>query len=342
MYDVSVVNSAPRVRITMMNGALSRNVHTELIAGGRWRRAASAFRWLFTGGFRRVGGVYVESATTSAMPTDLAFLLFMRLLRKPVGVYFRDAYQLYRDLYPRRRRSQILSDFLWRITTPILARIATHRFAASDGLARALRLRNAVQLGPGGDPSMPDLGAGREPLVAYVGSNDWADGFGLLIDAMAIVRQKCPDAWLRLVGPAVTPRRAALPEYVELRAAGRDDLAELLRDARVCVIPRPITAYSNLALPIKLQDYLSLGKAVVATAATETELVLAASGAGIATTDTPEGLAEGLLRPLLDFELASRLSANARAYACSAGATWDARALTVLSTLRIDPAGSDG
>jgi glycosyltransferase involved in cell wall biosynthesis len=273
------------------------------------------------------------------MPTDLLFLLVMRLLRKRVGVYFRDAYQLYRDLYPRRRRRQILSDWMWRVTTPMLAGIATHRFAASAGLGRALKLRDCVPFGPGADPSMPDLGAGLQPLVAYVGSNDWADGFGLLMDAMAIVREKCPEARLRLIGPALGAERlAALPEYVESLAAGRGELADLLRDARVCVIPRPITAYSNLALPIKLQDYLSLGKPVVATAATETESVLAASGAGIATPDTPDGLAAGLLQPLLDLELARRLAANARAYACSPESTWDARALTVLATLRIERA----
>jgi glycosyltransferase involved in cell wall biosynthesis len=266
------------------------------------------------------------------MPTDLAFLALMRLMRKPVGVYFRDAYQLFRGLYPRRRRRQIVSDWLWRLTTPLLARLATRRFAASKGLAGALKLRDAVALGPGSDPSLPDLGAGGPPLVAYVGSTGWADGFGLLIDAMAIVHERCPEARLRIVGPAPDGERD-MPPYVEFVRSRRDGLAELLRDARVCVIPRPITAYSDLAMPVKLWDYLSMGKAVVATAAAETEAVLQASGAGIATPDTAAGLAEGLLRPLLDARLAATLSAHARTFACSPDATWDARARTVLATL---------
>jgi glycosyltransferase involved in cell wall biosynthesis len=341
MYDISDATSAPKVRIAMMTEALSKQVHTERIVGGRMGRAVASMRWLASGGPHRVGAVYVESATTSSMPTDLAFLAAMRLLRRPVGVYFRDAYQLFRGLYPRRGRRQILSDLLWRLTTPLLKAVASRRFAASAGLARALRLSDAVALGPGADPALPDLGPGDQPLVAYVGGNEWADGFDLLLGAMAIVHEKCPEARLLLIGPVLAAaKREALPAYAESRQSGRAGLAELLREARVCVIPRPITAYSDLAVPVKLVDYLSLGKPVVATAAAETQAILTASGAGIATPDTPAGLAEGLLHILQDEDLARRMAANARSYACSPDATWDARARTVLTTLGLDGSGA--
>jgi glycosyltransferase involved in cell wall biosynthesis len=338
MYDLARLDRAPEVRIARMTEALSRQTHTERICGGRWGRTRAWVGWLARRGPVRVSAVYVESSTASAMPTDLLFLALMRLLRRPVGVYFRDAYQLYRNLYPRRRRRQILSDWLWRLTTPILARIASHRFVPSQGLAGALRLRRAVVLGPGADPGLPDLGAGKAPLVAYVGNTAWADGFDLLLDAMAIVHDRCPEARLRVVGPGLPEeRQAALPPYVEFSRSGRDGLSEKLADARVCVIPRPRTVYSDLAVPIKLWDYLSLGKPVVATAATETERILAESGAGIAVPDTPIGLAEGLLGPLTDPRLAGRLAASARAFASSPRQTWDARAGTILRSLGVAP-----
>ena len=334
MYDLAGLDKAPKVRIEMMTRALSGRIQTERIVGGRFRRAATALRWLAGGGPRRVRAVYVESVTTSSMPTDLAFLLMMRLLRRPVGVYFRDAYQLYRDTYPRSSRRQILSDWAWRITKPMLARVATVRYVQSEGLGKALHLRRPVLLPPGTDPASPDLGAGARPLVAYVGGVAWADGFDTLVEAMAIVRTRCPEARLVAVGPSPSPeRRASLPEYVELHRTGRDGLVELLRDARLCVIPRPITEYTNFVIPIKLWDYLSYGKPVVATAATETARILETSGAGLTTPDTAEGLAEGLLKLLLDQDLARRLAANARAFACSPDSTWDARAGTVIGSL---------
>lgn len=336
MYDLAGLDKAPKVRIEMMTRALAGRTHTERIVGGRLRRVAVGTKWLLGGGPRRVGAVYVESATTSAMPTDLAFLLLMRLLRRPVGIYFRDAYQLYRDTYPRAHRRQILSDWAWRLTKPLLARIATVRYVQSEGLGAALHLKRPVMLPPGTDPASPDLGAGSEPLVAYVGGNGWADGFDVLVEAMGLVRARCPEARLVVVGPSLSPGRlAALPVYVELRRAGRDGLVDILKSARVCVIPRPITEYTDFVVPIKLWDYLSYGKPIVATAARETASILERSGAGLTTPATPEDLAAGIVRMLVDDALAARSAAAARAFALSADNTWDARARTVLASLAV-------
>jgi len=334
MYDLRGINSAPQVQISLISAALARQTHLEMISGGRVSRAAASLRWLVRGGPRRVGAVYVEAPSASVMPTDLVFMALMRMLGKPVGVYFRDAYQFYRDIYPRQRRRQLLTDLVWRVTMPMTRGLATHRFVPSKGLAEVMRLRDPILLPPGADPGAPDLGPGREPLVAYVGGNGWADGFDALIEAMTFVRATLPNARLRAVTAPLSPdRMARLPDWVEILQAGRAELPDLLRDARVCVIPRPITAYTNLAVPLKLWDYLSMGKPVVATNATETAGIVAASGGGIVTPGTPEGLAAGLLEVLSDESLAAAMAARARAFACSPDATWDARAATVLGAM---------
>src|ERR1035437_241191 len=236
MYDLAGMDRAPKVRIEMMTRALSGRTHTERITGVGRGRVVATWRWLRGGGSGRVGGVYVGATNSTAVPTDLAFLLLMRLLGHPVGVYFRDAYQLYRDIYPRRRL-RIIADWVWRLTTPVMARIATVRYVQSVGLAKVLHLRAPQMLPPGTDPASPDLGAGKQPLVAYVGATGWADGYDTLVAAMALVRERCPDAKLVTVGALPPERQASLPAYVEARRTGRDGLVELLRDVRECVIP---------------------------------------------------------------------------------------------------------
>jgi glycosyltransferase involved in cell wall biosynthesis len=334
MYDLAGMDRAPKVRIALMTEALARQTRTERISGGRAGRFVASARWLAAGGPRRVGAVYVESATTSAMPADLAFLAMMRMLGRPVGVYFRDAYQLYRDVHPRTRRRQVLSDWLWRLSTPLLKRLATVRYAPSSGLAAALGLSGAVMLPPGTDQTLPDLGIGEPDVVATIAQIAPGSGLDVLVEAMAIVRQRRPAASLTVVARSVDAETArGLPDWVQVIPANRDSLAELLRPARVCVLPLPINAYTNLAVAVRLLDFLGFGKPIVATDTTETRAILASSQAGTVTEFNPAGLAEGILPILDDEDLARRLAANARRYACSPGATWDARARTVLETL---------
>jgi glycosyltransferase involved in cell wall biosynthesis len=336
MYDLTGLDRAPEVRIAMMTDALSHRVHTERVAGGRLGRTVAAFRWLVSGGPRRVGAVYVEAPTSAALPGDIAFLALMRLLGRPVGVYFRDAYQLFRDLHPRQHRRQLIVDWVWRVTTRLLKQIATVRYAPSSGLARVLGLRDPVMLPPGTDPTLPELGIGEPDLVAAIVQIAPRTGFDTLVAAVAIVRASRPLVRLRIVARSVDRERAAaLPEWVEVVSASRDQLAEALRPGRVCVLPLPVTAYTDLAVAVRLVDLLAFGKPIVATDTVETRALIEASGAGTVTADTPGGLAAGILPILADERLALRFAKNARSYACSPEATWDARARTVLATLSV-------
>ena len=334
MYDTAGLDSAPKVRIEMMAEALSVRIHTERITGGRVGRFLASVRWLVSGGPRRVDAVYVESPTANAMPTDLTFLALMRLLRRPVGVYFRDAYQLFRDIHPRTRRRQVLTDFLWRLTTPLLKRVASVQFAPTEGLAQALGLTNAILLPPGTDPKLPDLGIGEPDVVAAIAQVAPGSGLDTLVAAMALVRERRPAARLIVAARSIDgATAAALPDWVEVAVGGRASLPELLRPGRVCVLPLPINRYTNLAVAVRLLDLLGFGKPIVATDTSPTRAIIEASGAGTVTPDTAAGLAHGILAILEDANLASRLAENARRYACSSESTWDARALTVLGAL---------
>jgi glycosyltransferase involved in cell wall biosynthesis len=334
MYEATDARSAPMVRISMMTAALGRHVPTETITGGRLARAKTALRWLLSGGPRRVRAVYVESATTAATPMDLAFLATMRLLRRPVGVYFRDAYQLFRAVHPRVRRRQVLTDLLWRVSLPLLRGIASVPYAPTAGLADVLGLRRAVLLPPGADPTAPSLGVGVDDLVGAIVQMTPGSGFDTLLAAMALVRNDRPGARLRIITRPGGDTEA-LPDWVETVIAGRSGLAEGLADVRACVLPLPVNSYTNLAVAVRLLDLLALGKPVVATDTIESRSILEASGGGLIREDTAEGLADGILAMLSDRSLAARCSASARSWAEDPANTWDDRARTVCLTLGV-------
>jgi glycosyltransferase involved in cell wall biosynthesis len=333
MYDMSGIDRAPTVRIQMMAAALGRLAHTERITGGRIGRFGAAVRWMASGGPRRVGAVYVESATASAMPTDLAFLALMRLLRRPVGVYFRDAYPLFRGIHPRQRRRQVLSDLAWRMSTPLLAHLATVRYVPSHGLAEALGFHDAVLLPPGTDAAAPDLGVGEPDVVGAIAQIAPGTGFESLLAAMELVRKTRLSARLRLVTRTSDPvRLAAMPAWVDAIDSGREGLADALRPCRVCVLPLPVNAYTNLAVSVRLLDLIGYGKPVVATDTDESRAVIEASGAGAVCPATAQGLADAILSVLGDESLARRLAASARRYAAAPGSTWEARARLVIES----------
>ena len=333
MYDADHLDRGPAVRVSMMRAALERQCDLHVISGSRRSRALAALRWLASPARGQVDAVYVEAASSFATPVDLAFLGLMRLQGVPVGVYFRDAYQLFRNQYPLSRFRERILDGLWRISTPLLKHIATHRFVPSRGLASVLRIMNPTLLPPGTDPNAPFLGAAKGSTVAYVGAIGAADGLHLLIEAMTRVREQIPTAEL-LVISARDPRSApGQPAWLRHERADRARLWVLLADARVCVIPRPITAYTDLAVPIKLTDYLSLGKPIVATACHETELILLETGAGLVVDDNPTSLAGAIIRVLQHDDLAETLAFAARRYAVDPEQTWDARARRVISAL---------
>lgn len=334
---------APQVRIAMLGDALARRVHLERIVGGRFARAFQAVRWLVAGGTHRAGAVYVEASTSSALPQDLLFLALMRLLGRPVGVYFRDAYQRYRHLFPLSRRRQRLADAAWQVTMPLMRSLATHRFAPSAALAAALDLRDPILLPPGTDPSLPDLGIGDPDLVAAIVSVAPRSGFDLLLAAVERVRELRPAVRLRVVSAAVDAVTAeSLPAWVEVRMGGRTELAELLRSARVCVVPLPITAYTDLAVPVRLMDLLGFGKPIVSTASAESCRILEETGAGLLVADEPAAMAAAIATVLDDEAVARDLARRARTMAEDPAWTWDARATTILDHLLPSGGGAHG
>jgi len=124
-----------------------------------------------------------------------------------------------------------------------------------------------------------------------------------------------------------------IPDWVNVVCKDRTDLPELLRDVAVCAIPRRINPYTDLAVPVKLMDYLSYGKPIVATECKATAAILEPAGAAVLVRDVPDDLANGILDVLTRPEKARALAERARALAIDPAQTWQARARTIISTL---------
>ena len=209
---------------------------------------------------------------------------------------------------------------------------ATALAAVSSGVAdyvlsRGAAMQNVHVIGNAVDAAAfrPDIAAASVPgiasdafVIGFTGSLKAWHGTDVLLDAFALLREHIP-AHLLIVGDG--PERGALME----RAAGHGitkavtitgwvphkDLPALIARMDAAVAPYPAVA-NNYFSPLKLFEYLAVGRAIVASRIGQTAELLGASGSGLLVPPGhPAALADALLKVATDPDLATRLRQNA-------------------------------
>lgn len=330
-YPLDVLDRAPKVRTYRMIEALAKKALVTVVTGTRSERGASLRQ---AGGLlEHIDAIYLESGSSTATFADLWFLHQAHLRQIPLGIFVRDAYQMFPDLYPANgAKGRILSG-LYKMTLRFYAAWATALFVPTAGLGAVVPGKRHILLPPAGYWAPRVTRRGGVPRIVYVGAGGPHDGIELLLDAYAALVRTMPQVELWLVmRPKDRPKDRAMPAGVVLLEASGTRLQSLMQQASIAVIPRADTAYNRLALPVKLMDYLSQGLPVVVTAGSEAARVVAEAEVGLVVGHHPEALAAGLLRILSDENLRDAMSQRAYAFILSQN-LWDHRADTVLKTL---------
>ena len=122
------------------------------------------------------------------------------------------------------------------------------------------------------------------------------------------------------------------PAWLRIERAEGDEITRLLPDVLATVIPRPRSPYNDLALPIKLYDYLAYGRPLLVTDCEEQARVVREVDAGIVMGDEVPAMADAIGR--IAAAPAGKLDAwSANAHAAARSASWSVRAATIVGTL---------
>lgn len=179
----------------------------------------------------------------------------------------------------------------------------------------------------------------RRYIVFCGGFHAWTDFDGIL-NAYAQVRDERPDAHLVLVGDG--PERARIEAVAgrlgiagEMLITGMIDSRERVRDylaaATVTLLAyRPDLVGRTSASPIKLTEYMAMGRAIVAVEIPGIRELVAETGAGLVVDDDPATIARAILDLLAD-DRAHRAGRAGRAFAESA-LSWES---VIRRTLRL-------
>ena len=253
-----------------------------------------------------------------------------------------------------RRLARWVENWLCReaTRTVVVSRAMAEIFIGRGVPARRLLvIPNGVDRGtfhPGVDGSRERVRYGLEglPVIGFVGWVRPWHGVEQLVDAVAELSVARPDLRLLVVGdgPALDDlRRRAAERGVEERviftgAVARERVPDLIAAMDVAVQP-DVTDYAS---PIKLFEYLALGKAVVAPARSNiTEVVRDGNSALLFPPRDWKGMASRLKRLFDDPETRRALGQRAAALIEERGYHWTANARRSVEAVRAATGESD-
>jgi glycosyltransferase involved in cell wall biosynthesis len=337
MYPLDKGRWGPTVRISQLREELNRVVELEFIGGYRNSRRVPLARYAVSGRLRGLAGIYVESSTFMPAEADIAFLGLARALGTPVLTYIRDAYQLFSEYDPSTTWRRRLARAGFRPSVRALAAVSTRLAFPSRGLADAVSVNpaTAVLIPPGSPPPVDAAQLPDAHTLLYVGNGRLeAQGAPRLIKAVSLARRTGLDVRLTIVSrPGEEPLEDAA-EFTEVIHAEGTQIVERLGTIVATVIPRPMVPYNDLAVPVKLYDYLSFGRPLMVTNCTEQARVVTGAECGLVVGDKPEQLAEGIAR-LMSVATEQRQAWGRNAHAAALANSWGERAHRVLTALEI-------
>jgi len=296
MYPLDTGMWGPTVRISHLRDELRTLVNLDLVAGYRGARRRALAGYALGGRLRGLDGIYVESSTFLPAETDIAFLGLAKALRIPILTYIRDAYQLFDDYGSPDSLRQRLSRNVFRPMIAALRAVSTQMAFPSAGLAHAVlgEGTDAVLLPPGA-PAPVDIrrAPGANRLLFVGDARLSAQGTDRLLEAVERGRAQGANIELDVVSRSGQEPQGPHQDWLHLHRAAGEAIHALLPRTLATVIPRPRNPYNDLALPIKLFDYLSYGRPLVVTDCTEQARIVREADAGIVVGDTVEALSAG-------------------------------------------------
>ncbi len=335
MYPLDQGLWGATARITHLRSALSELAELEVIAGHRAERRVPLVRFAWSGRLRGLDGIYVENSSTLPSETDIAFLALARALGIPVLTYVRDAQYLFDEYYVATTLKRRAAKALFLPAIRLLRRVSSRTAYPSRGLAAAVHdsLPEPLLLPPGSPaPVMVPRNDDAGTLLFVGGMRYAAHGLNLLIGSVERVRAAGHHLSVIVVSRPGEEPPEPRPAWMRVVHASGAGIHALLPEVIATIQPRLRSPYNDLAVPIKVMEYLSYGRPLVVTDCLEQARVVREADAGIVVQDTVDEMAAGLERLLrADAAELDRWSMNA--VAAAERSSWTQRATQVVALL---------
>jgi glycosyltransferase involved in cell wall biosynthesis len=245
---------------------------------------------------------------------DRKILKFLQSRNIPIGVFYRDIYWKFDDLYPLKGIKKRFMQTIYRLEEKFYQKYCNVIFVPSLEMGKYVDIdRPMVDLPPGGKEVAISYKKieNRHLEAIYVGAIKSEEyGLPLLLDALELVNEKelrcrltvvCrPDEYETL---AQEQKEKMRKQNVEVKHISGEKLDELYKQMDFAFIPRLCTEYQHFSMPVKLVEYLSNGLPIVATECEAQKRFLSEYGYGVICKDEKKSMAEAIEKIVKTIEI---------------------------------------
>ncbi|MFT4414432.1 glycosyltransferase family 4 protein [Fredinandcohnia humi] len=316
------VNSGSKLRPHEMVKAFrewgkQNNIDILLISGTSDERASQFKKLVSEGALSDLLFCYMENQTIPLWLTDPGHkpkdpfvdrrvLRYLQQHNVPVGVFYRDVYWKFDELYKLTGMKKKIMQTLYKMEEKFYEKYMHTVFLPSLEMGKYVAIdRPMTDLPPGGKKGVEPKRDTSSPLKGiYVGGINSEDyGLYLLLDAVELVNKDSKKCELTVV--CREDEFASLPEAkkqriqeLQIRVEHKSgaELDKLYQEMDIAFIPRYRSEYNDFSVPVKLVEYLSAGLPIVATDCTAQKRFIETDGYGVICQDEKQSMANAIER----------------------------------------------
>lgn len=287
---------------------------------------------------------------------DLKLLRTLKKMGVPIGLFYRDAYWKFPSFdcgekkpLAERIKLQIVKA-MQMIDWRVFKKVCSHIFFPSNTMADLFDVDNKSALPPAcvlrdgidNKTEQERIKTAQYLTYFYVGGASTRYGTPLLIESFKKVNSEkvvsklilvCPNnQWENIKNIVDTTNCDSWLTVVH--ASGDDTLKPLYAQSDIAVIPLLRSVYNDFAVPIKMYEYVSFDKPIVATNCTEMKSFICKNQVGYVVEDNIESLSNKIIE--LNENRGTVIKVKNQCAKVAKENTWESRAQRVIEVLNKD------